>query len=253
MNTLDTPFRGDISALCLLLRYNIRSGLYGPEGRLPDEAQLVTDLGVSRTALRGALALLAMEGVVERRRGQGTFVSKDLISHRSHGSRGLLNSLARQGLRGKHRVLAAQTWAMDPVTAANFGARPGTPMHVIERLTHIEGETANTSTYVVRGDLAPAMLRPELTEQSLDMLPWLEASLSTEIRTVDWYVEAVNAESTSARLLGCEEGAALIRTTRHFRGADGGLLCHGSVCWRGDRFMYQAVTEDRSQLPPGDP
>lgn len=49
-----------------------RSGV-GPDGRLPAERQLAADLGVTRTAVRHALAVLESEGRISREIGRGTF------------------------------------------------------------------------------------------------------------------------------------------------------------------------------------
>lgn len=53
----------------------IANGAY-PNGRLPSEAQLVRRFGVSRPTAGRALRDLQMEGIVERRAGSGTFVSR---------------------------------------------------------------------------------------------------------------------------------------------------------------------------------
>src|SRR6266446_5552492 len=54
----------------------IASGKYGPDGRLPSEAQLVKKFGVSRTTVGRALRDLQTEGVIERRAGSGTYVRR---------------------------------------------------------------------------------------------------------------------------------------------------------------------------------
>ena len=45
-----------------------------PGGRLPTERQLVADLGVTRTMVRHALAVLEAEGRISREVGRGTFI-----------------------------------------------------------------------------------------------------------------------------------------------------------------------------------
>lgn len=55
------------------LREEVLSGLYGKEGRMPSEAQLVNRFGVSRPTVAKALSLLGNEGLVERRAGSGTY------------------------------------------------------------------------------------------------------------------------------------------------------------------------------------
>jgi DNA-binding FadR family transcriptional regulator len=45
-----------------------------PGGRLPTERQLASDLGVTRTMIRNALAMLEAEGRISREVGRGTFI-----------------------------------------------------------------------------------------------------------------------------------------------------------------------------------
>lgn len=58
-----------------LLTEEIRSGVYGTDGRLPTEHELCERFGLSRTPVTHALTELADEGVVLRRRRHGTFVN----------------------------------------------------------------------------------------------------------------------------------------------------------------------------------
>src|SRR5689334_7494285 len=46
-----------------------------PDGRLPPEAQLAENLGVSRHSVRAALQSLADDGIVTRRRRHGTVIN----------------------------------------------------------------------------------------------------------------------------------------------------------------------------------
>jgi len=70
---------GDNSALrrralaALILAESQRGGA-GHGARLPTERQLATDLGVSRSAVRHAMAMLQAEGHVSREVGRGTFL-----------------------------------------------------------------------------------------------------------------------------------------------------------------------------------
>jgi GntR family transcriptional regulator len=49
------------------------------DGRLPPEAALAAQLGVSRGTLRAALQSLSAEGIVSRRRRHGTFVNQHVL------------------------------------------------------------------------------------------------------------------------------------------------------------------------------
>lgn len=56
----------------------IRDGLYPEGSKLPTEPLLAEQLGISRSTLRQALALLQEDGILEARKGIGNFVRKTL-------------------------------------------------------------------------------------------------------------------------------------------------------------------------------
>ena len=60
------------------LAAEIASGRLLPGSRLPTEQQLTAALGVSRTVVREAVAVLRAEGLVETRQGVGAFVMGDV-------------------------------------------------------------------------------------------------------------------------------------------------------------------------------
>ena len=72
-----------------ILRGRIESGEIGVGDRLPSEADLVSDFGVSRTTARRALDELRREGLVRREPGRGTF----LASPRLRSNTGVLAQL----------------------------------------------------------------------------------------------------------------------------------------------------------------
>ena len=51
---------------------------YAPGSKLPNENELSEELKVSRTTLREAISFLVAQGVLEIRRGKGTFVAEDM-------------------------------------------------------------------------------------------------------------------------------------------------------------------------------
>jgi len=55
----------------------IRDGVFPPGSKLPSEAQIAGEFGVSRTAVREAIASLRQDGYVETQQGKGAFVSPD--------------------------------------------------------------------------------------------------------------------------------------------------------------------------------
>ena len=60
--------------LAELLEHEIASGRWQPGFRLPSEPDLCDQFGLSRTTVRQALGRLEQRGLIERQKGQGTFV-----------------------------------------------------------------------------------------------------------------------------------------------------------------------------------
>ena len=86
---------------------------YAPGSKLPNENELSRNLQVSRTTLREAISFLVAQGVLEIRRGKGTFVAEELPAA------GLdLTSLA--GLRSRVRAkdLFEMRLIFEPATAS---------------------------------------------------------------------------------------------------------------------------------------
>lgn len=54
-----------------------REGRFGPGEKLPNENDFSRRLGISRSTLREAIRILTLQGVLEVRRGSGTFVRGD--------------------------------------------------------------------------------------------------------------------------------------------------------------------------------
>lgn len=59
--------------------------VYGFGEKLPNENELARDLGVSRTTVREAIRLLTYEGILEVRRGRGTFVAAQIDQYAKSG------------------------------------------------------------------------------------------------------------------------------------------------------------------------
>ena len=70
----DTAMIGQTTDVLAYVRALIERGEIGPGDRLPPERALATDIGVSRPTLRGGLQALAAMGVVQSRRGSGTYI-----------------------------------------------------------------------------------------------------------------------------------------------------------------------------------
>lgn len=60
--------------IAAILTTRITDGTYPPRRRVPSEAEIVTEFGVSRPTARAAKQLLAERGLIRTVRGKGSYV-----------------------------------------------------------------------------------------------------------------------------------------------------------------------------------
>ena len=112
----------------------ITTGAYAPGAQLPNEAQLASNLGVSRATLRDALRQLQDRGLIIRRHGRGTFVAKRPIHKDLNRNFGITAMIRSGGYRPGTRGLELRTEAADRDLAQSLGLVPGDPVTVMERV-----------------------------------------------------------------------------------------------------------------------
>ena len=76
----------------------IQQGDLKPGDKLPTEAAMSKDFGVSRTVIREAIAQLRNEGMIETRQGVGAFVIERPVRHIRLDDRGAMNGHAFRDL-----------------------------------------------------------------------------------------------------------------------------------------------------------
>lgn len=104
----------------------LRRGRYADAAQLPSELELADVLGVSRTVVRDALSDLERDGYVERVRGIGTLVNRDVVRVENRMDQKLeFNRMIRSIGRVPHsdNLMVTRETAM-PELAAKLGLDP---------------------------------------------------------------------------------------------------------------------------------
>src|SRR5271156_2349426 len=121
-----------------VLRKVIESGNLRPGDAVPSERELAKIHEVSLMTARHALATLEQEGVVERRRGVGTFVSTPKIHFNKLMS--YTEQMRSRSLTAASKVLFAEIIEGEEDATARLSLSPKTNVLKLERLRHAEGE-----------------------------------------------------------------------------------------------------------------
>jgi GntR family transcriptional regulator len=135
-----------------LLEAKIQSGEYPPGHRLPPERELCEIFGVSRITTRQALAELAMNKLVIRNQGQGTFVARSKVESSLLGFFSISEALKADGRLVATRVISAQLSSPDAAEAAALEPRSTDKVIRIVRLRFVDGEpyALETSSLLIR-------------------------------------------------------------------------------------------------------
>jgi len=223
-----------------------RDGLQ-PGDPLPGEHRLCERYGISRTVVRQALAQLEHEGLVERVKGKGTFVSRPRSGESIvHTLVGLDDGVERRGGHVHSDVLRHERTAADDEIALALDVPVGAPVVVLERLRHVDGEPWSLSTTWMPEHVGAITLGVGLAERSLHRLLAENGVIATSgVRSA----EATVATHEQALHLGASAGSALLRLRSVSRGEGGAPIEYFVAYHRGDRSRFEFQVQ---QEPLGD-
>jgi GntR family transcriptional regulator len=162
---------------------------------------------VSLMTARHALASLEREGVVERRRGIGTFVATPKIHFNKLTS--YTEQMASRGLSARSKVLYAGLLTNEHEIAARLSLPAGSPLIKVERVRHAADEPFALETCYLSAEEFKGLAGAVLERSSL--FSTLERDYGVELAYADEEIDATAADQRTARLLAVPRGTSLLR------------------------------------------
>ena len=213
------------------IRKRIEATELRPGDSVASERELARIHNVSLMTARHALVGLEREGVVERRRGAGTFVSapkihfNKLMSYTEH--------MSSRGLSPQSRVLVAKIVDHEAEVAARLGL-PGTSALVkIERLRLTGEEPFALETCHLSATNFPGLVNAPLGRASL--FGTLQHDYGVELAYADEEVDATAAEPKVADLLQVPHGFPVLRIRQVIYSTKGRATIYVVGLYRSDR------------------
>lgn len=196
--------------LAAILRDAIVDGLLPPGAGLPSEAALGTAYQLSRTAVRQALGELAVEGLVRKEKGRGTFVRgprrADLVVQEM---RGFYDELTERGHSVDTEVLSCEVSPSSADEAILLNVPTGTDVWRLERLRYADDAPIAVAQTVLLAARFPDLADHELRTASLYRI--LREEYDVVVRGGHRMIEAVAADRRYARHLGVRPGSPLLK------------------------------------------
>jgi GntR family transcriptional regulator len=189
------------------IRQRIEAKQLKPGDAVSSERELAKIHGVSLMTARHALVGLEREGIVERRRGAGTFVAPPRIHFNKLMS--YTEQMASRGLPPSSKVITAKIVAGEQEIAARLRLGATSRMVKIERVRLTGDEPFALETCYLPGDEFAGLVHAPLGRSSL--FSTLEHDYGVELAYADEEVDATVAEGRVAQLLDLRLGAPLLR------------------------------------------
>lgn len=213
------------------LRKVIEAGNLRPGDAVPSERELARMHEVSLMTARHALATLEQEGVVERRRGVGTFVSTPKIHFNKLMS--YTEQMRSRSLTAVSKMLFAEIVDDEPEATARLALTPKSRILKLERLRHAAGEPFALETCYFSAKHFVGLLHEPLERESLFAI--LQRNYHVELGYADEEVDATAADARTAELLGVPKREPLLRIRQVIHSTKGAVILYVLGLYRSDR------------------
>jgi GntR family transcriptional regulator len=190
-----------------VIRKRIELAELRPGDAVASERELARIHKVSLMTARHALAVLERDGVVERRRGAGTFVASPkihfnkLMSYTEH--------MSSRGLTAQSRVLVAKVMDHEAEVAARLGLPATVALVKIERLRMTGDEPFALETCHLPASEFSGLVHAPLGRTSLFRI--LEHEYGVDLAYADEEVDATAVDAKAAELLQVAHGSPVLR------------------------------------------
>lgn len=205
----------------------------GPGRRLPSDAELVAEFGVSRMTARNAMARLAEEGLVERQPGRGSFTAIPPAHRRTNRLLSFTEEMRRRGRVPVSRLLARDIRPASAAASAALGLAPRTPIIHLRRIRLADDEPIALETTDLIAACADAVMTADLERESL------HATLTRAgfaLRRGSGTIAAAPASAEDARRLGISVGSPLLVEQRVIQDGHGQRIEATESRYPADRY-----------------
>jgi GntR family transcriptional regulator len=221
-----------------LIRERIAAGEWQPGEMIPSERELSEQYGISRMTARQALQELAMEGLLRREQGKGTFVAEPKIEHGLTRLTGFTEDMEVRGLKPGAKVLRLERVEPPLLALQALQITPDKPVILLERLRLAGEEPIAVETCYLHFNGVEQLLSENFENNSLYRI------LSEKYRiTPARAVQKIGADLCTPReqvLLQLLEGSPVLRNKRITYDAWDHPFEYTESAYRADRYVFQA-------------
>jgi GntR family transcriptional regulator len=214
----------------------IAQGEYRPGDQLPTEDALLQRFQVSRITVRRAIQNLVNRGLLEIRRGLGTFVLSPRIEAELTKLTGFVEDMSAAGRKATARVISQRVVAASARVAERLQLAKGTKVMQIKRVRLADGMPISfDETYL------PLPLGKQIAHNDLRLHPiftLLEREYGVPLVEADYELEAVIATKAVADALQVRVGSPIFQIERTSMTMGNQPVDYEVLSYRGDLVRF---------------
>jgi GntR family transcriptional regulator len=208
-----------------------------PGAPLPSEAELCERFSVSRMTVRQALQELTNDGLVERRRGQGTFVAHRPVHRRPGVFLSFTEEMNRRGMQASSRLLSAGMDDPRRSEALDLGLAPGSQVLRVVRVRLADGVPVALEDAALVPELG-GVLEEDLAVGSLHSALERRGVVATRATGT---ITARLARASETALLDLAPQSALLVELRILFDQEGRVFERTETRYAADRYVIDVV------------
>lgn len=218
--------------LMMIIKRNIVSNSLKPGSQLPTEEEFCKAYDISRSTVRNALSELEEEGLIDRVRGKGTFISKNKLRRKMEQVYSFTHEMVALGLKPSSRILEFEEVEAGDLSRI-FRISPDDLIYHIMRVRQANAEPLLLETTYVPVKHYGGITREKLEGGSLYDL--LQDHAGIQPYNAEETYESIVLDKKVCQLLGCPAKTPGFFIERATRLANGEVYEITQSFMRGDR------------------
>jgi len=216
------------------LRQGIESGRFAPHSQLPTEMELQEHFDLSRTPIRQAIGKLAADGLVMRRRSQGTVVLSRPFEEELQSLTSFTEEVQRRGQHPSARMVQFRSERASEEDCRHLEIAPQDRIWSIVRVRYINSEPVGMILSHIPVALAPHLQPQDFSEtgEAQSIYYVLEHIHEVKLVRATEYFDAVSLDDESAALLKLPAGSPILSRLRISYSAEGRAVAYEQGLYR---------------------
>jgi GntR family transcriptional regulator len=209
--------------------------------QLPTEDSLIARFGVSRITVRRAIQNLVSRGLVEIRRGKGTFVAAPKITQDLKALSGFVEDMHALGHKPTARVIGKDVVMANAIVARQLALTRGERVVRIRRVRLADGIPLSFDETYLPLEIGQKIITNNLRAEPIFSL--LERKYDVLLIEADYQLDAVAADREVAAALKVKQGSPIFRIERTSYSTGSHPVDYEKLHYRGDivRFATRLV------------